>query len=618
VIRIRDSVARAAVLLALAAACSEPSSTPAPPPSTEAPTFARDVAPIVYAHCASCHRAGENAPFVLTSYEAVRRRARQIADVAESGFMPPWPPRVEPGEPRRFLGQRGLTEDEIGTLRRWHDTGTLRGDSAEPALPVFPEGWKLGEPDLVVEMPETYLLRPEGEDVYRNFVIESPIEGPGASPRRVRTIEFRPGNSRIVHHAFVLTDTTDGSRRQDAADPLPGFDGIHPPESATMPDGFFLGWTPGRLPFEGTRGMSWALDVGTDLVIQLHMQSSGKPEEVRSSVGLYFDDGPPTKHPVTIGLFSKEVDIPAGEADHTIEVSYRLPVDVDVLAVLPHAHFLGKSLRAFAELPDGTTEELIEISEWDFNWQEAYYYVEPVALPRGTVLQLRFVYDNSLANPRNPHLPPRRVTYGLQSTDEMCELWLQVLPRNPEDLAALRRDFDKVLMAQVSDDARRALDESPDDAQAHLRLGQALLGQGQLDEALAKFRAALELDPTMTDAAVLLAATLERRGQRDEARRELVQAIARRPGTARLRFALGSLHYRANELQPALASYREAVRLDPTDFRARLQLGVTLARTGDLDGAIASFERCVEQRPDDADARKNLDQARAMRARRGR
>jgi Flp pilus assembly protein TadD len=593
-------------------ACSESSSERVP----EAPTFAKDVAPIVYANCASCHRAGENAPFTLTSYEDVRRRARQIAEVAESGFMPPWPPHVGPGEEGRFLGQRGLTAGEVETLRRWSDTGAPRGESTEPTVPVFPEGWKLGEPDLIVQMPEAYTLGPEGEDVYRNFVIAGPVDALGS--RRVRAFEFRPGNNRTVHHAFVLTDATDGSRRQDDADPSPGFDGIHPPKSATTPDGFFLGWTPGRLPFEGTRGMSWALDVGTDLVIQLHLQPSGKPEEVRSSIGLYFDDGPPTRHPVTIGLFSKELDIPAGAADHTVEVSYRLPVDVDVLAVLPHAHFLGKSVRAFAELPSGETVELIELPEWDFNWQEAYYYAEPLALPRDTVLQLRFTYDNSLANPRNPNLPPRRVMYGLQSTDEMCELWLQVLARNPQEVELLRRDFDKVLMAQVSDDARRALDESPDDAQAHLRLGQALLGQGKLEEAAAELRAALELDPNATDATVLLAAVLERRGQRDDARRALIEALARRPGNARLHFALGSFHYRTNELPQALASYRESVRLDPTDFRAQLQLGVTLARTGDLDAAISRFERCVELRPDDPDARKNLEQARTMRARRGR
>ena len=628
--RYRHAVAAAALLaVGCAPEGGDPASGTAAPSATSvdapaAPTYAADVASILYANCAACHREGENAPFTLTSYEDARRRARQIAEVVTSGYMPPWPPSTSADEPARFHGQRGLTQTEVTTLTRWFEQGAERGDAAaEPPPPSFAaraDGWTLGPPDLVVEMPEAYVLGPRGdleqgtssEDVYRNFVIESPV----TSTRHVRAIEFRPGNARVVHHAFVLVDSTDGSRRQDEADPGPGFDGIHPPETALTPGGFFLSWTPGRVPFAGERGLSWALEADTDIVLQVHMQPSGKTEEVRASVGFYFDEGPPTRRPVTLGLFSKEIDIPAGEGDYHVEVEYRLPVDVDVLAVLPHAHFLGKSMRGLARTPDGERVSLIEIPEWDFNWQEAYRYLEPVRLPRGTVLELDFAYDNSRTNPRNPNVPPARVTYGLDSVDEMCELWLQVLPRNPADGPALQKDFDRILMQQVAADARRSLAENPDDAQSHLRLAQTLVGGGKLAEAESELREALRLDPTLVDATLLLADLIERSGRRDEARRQLGAALSRRPAEARLHFALGSLHYRANELKQALPSYLEAVRLAPDDFRSRLQLGVTHARMGNLDGALACFERCVELRPDDPDARKNLEQARRMKARR--
>jgi len=576
-------------------------SEPKPPP-----TFTRDIAPIVFANCTECHRPGENAPFPFLTYGDVRKRARQVAQVTQSRYMPPWLPA--PG-PDPLVRARRLSDDDVATIKRWVEEGAVEGDAADlPAPPTYNSEWHLGPPDLVIEMPEEYVLAAGGEDVYRNFVVPSPVP----TTQYVRAIEFRPGNARVVHHAFVLTDITDGSRRQESADPAPGFDGIHPPESAMAPGGFFLSWTPGRAPDEGLPGMSWRLEKGMDVVIQLHLQPSGKPERVRASVGLYFDDGPPTRIPYTVGLFDKALDIPAGEANYVTNVSYTLPADVDVLAVLPHAHFLGKEMTGYATLPNGTRHDLLHIPEWDFNWQASYRYEKPVFLPRGTIVAIEYVYDNSAANVWNPHDPPQRVSYGLQSVDEMCEFWLQVLPRQPGDLAVIKADYEQRLVAQVIIDARRALKKDPNDVQAHIRLGQSLFSQGKMEEALRSYRDALRIDREAADAYLFSSLVFERLGNFDAAVREIDNAVKYGRDDAEMHFARGSLFYRAEKLDEAGPSYQEAVRLKPDHFKANLQLGVVLARTGRPDLAIPHFERCIALRPDDGDARRNLQLARSM------
>ena len=178
------------------------------------------------------------------------------------------------------------------------------------------------------------------------------------------------------------------------------------------------------------RRLSWELRPNTDLVLQLHLHPSGKPEQVQPSVGFYFTGEPPTNTPFRLNLNPLTLDIPAGASDYSVEDNYRLPVDVELLGVLPHAHYLAKRMEGYAVLPDGSRHDLLLIKDWDFNWQGDYRYAHPVHLPKGTTLAMRFAYDNSSKNVRNPNHPPRRVRYGLQTTDEMAELWFQVLPRN--------------------------------------------------------------------------------------------------------------------------------------------------------------------------------------------
>jgi hypothetical protein len=236
--------------------------------------------------------------------------------------------------------------------------GVAEGVASDlPAQPQWSGEWQLlGKPDLVVTLPQPYTLAAEGRDVYRNFVIPVRVAG----TRYVKGVELRPGNPKIVHHAFIKVDRAGESRRRDAEDAESGFAGMNTP--AEMPDGHFLGWQPGRLPTFVPDGLAWRLDVGNDLVLQTHLTPSGKPEILQLSIGLYFTDQPPTNTCFKLALTSLVVDIPAGAQDYVVEDSFVLPVDAQVLAVLPHAHYLAREMQGWATRPDGTKEWLCSSS----------------------------------------------------------------------------------------------------------------------------------------------------------------------------------------------------------------------------------------------------------------
>ncbi|PYK96593.1 MAG: hypothetical protein DME19_19210, partial [Verrucomicrobia bacterium] len=355
-------------------------------------------------------------------------------------YMPPWLPASGYGE---FADARLLSAEQLGMLQQWIAEGGAEGDPAEsPAPPGWPEGgWQLGEPDLVVKMPQPYTLAAEGKDVYRNLVIPIPI----TTRHYVKAMEFQPGNPKVIHHASINFDQTGESRRLARKQNPPGFDGMQLPETATMAAGQMLGWEPGKRPQTEGEGLSWPLEKNTDLVLQLHLHPSGRLEQVQSAVGFYFTEQPPTHTPFLLRLPQWRIDIPAGARDYAVENSYLLPVDVEVLRVSPHAHYLAKEMQGYAILPDGSKRWLLLIKQWDFNWQGDYRYSKPVFLPKGTKMVMRFTYDNSAGNLHNPNQPPRRVRYGAQTTDEMAQLAFQVLPRNAEDRATLAADHFKKL-----------------------------------------------------------------------------------------------------------------------------------------------------------------------------
>lgn len=569
--------------------------------SAEAVTFADHVAPILHRNCTDCHRRGGPAPFPLLSYEDARERADLIARMTRTRTMPPWLP--EPGY-GRFEGERRLTEEQIATIQRWAERGTPRGDpSKEPEPPERESGWTLGEPDLVVEMPRAFRLRAAGPDVFRNFVIPVPLE----DRRWVRTAELRPGNPKAVHHAMMMVDPTRSSRRIAAQDSAPGFDGMITRSQARSPGGFFLAWTPGRVPSMPPQGLSWRLEPGTDMLVQLHLRPTGDRETIRAKVGLYFTDRPPERIPFVLRLTSQTIDIPAGDSAWTFTDRYELPVEAEVLGIYPHAHYLGKRIHARALLPDGSERWLIRIDDWNFNWQDTYRYAEPVELPAGTVLRTTFTYDNSASNPLNPHSPPERVTYGPRSTDEMGDLWIQVVVRDSADLARLRRDFGRKDLEEQVAGWRHTFTLDPDDAYANYNLGALLQAEGETERAAEHYRRALRDEPAHAQAHYNLALILEDAGRADSALHHYRRAAEAAPDYADAHNNLGNLLRARGRSGDALAAYRRAVEADPGHAFAHNNLANLLARRGgEPDSALRHYRRAITIRPDYPEARFNL------------
>jgi Flp pilus assembly protein TadD len=600
------------------------------------PTFHKQIAPILYAHCTSCHRPGESAPFSLLTYADAKKRATQIAAVTRSHFMPPWLPEPGHGE---FDGERRLSENQIALIGEWAAAGAPEGDPKDaPSPPVFTPGWQLGTPDLVVSATKPFQVPAEGSDVFWNFVLTPSIK----ETYYVKAIEIRPGNASSVHHANMLVDRSRSARRQEKApgDGFPGMDLVIPTDTFD-PDSHFLFWKPGGTPWTEPEGMAWRLDPGNDLVLNFHFKITGKAEVVQPTVGLYFSKQAQTKFPMLIQLeHDGALNIPPGARDFLVSDDFKLPVDADVLAVYPHAHYLGHVLEGYATLPDGTRRWLVRIPNWDLNWQAVYRYRRPVFLPKGTVISMRFHYDNSAGNPRNPASPPKRVTGGNRSTDEMGHLWLQVLPRGGDQRLVLQEAV-----------MRRRLEKYPGDFSANFNLGALLLGRqeipaaikllkdavraepqqpvalntlgaalesgGRLDEALEQFRHALLIEPGFSNARYNMANALAAQGKFEEAADGFRKVLSDSPDDTAARshlvaalMDLGEAAGADGRLTQAAGNFREVVTLDPANVEAHNNLGVILARSGNMAGAIAQFEAALKADPSNSAARENLERAR--------
>jgi mono/diheme cytochrome c family protein len=425
------------------AVCISGSFAAAEASGSEPVTFNKHVAPIVFEQCAACHRPGEVAPFSLLTYEDVRKRAKQIAVMTADRLMPPWKSVEGHGQ---FVDERRLSGEQIELIARWVEQGAVEGAAADlPAAPVFSDGWKLGEPDLVVTMPEPYEVPAEGPDIYRNFVFSLAVpEG-----KYIKAVEYRPGNRRVVHHAALALDTAGIARRQDEADPAPGFKG-----GLNIPGRLFPGslaaWTPGRDPMPLPEGFSLPWEKGADLILQLHLHPSGKPETDQSSVGFYFTDQPPRRSMADLVLIDQKIDIPPGERAYRTRDELTLPIDVEAFGVFPHMHLIGRELKLTARPPEGDPISLLWINDWDFNWQNFYQYAEPVKLPAGTRLLMEALHDNSAENFRNPSNPPIRVTWGEETTNEMSVAILQLVPVNESDLPKLHQALGRRILGGFS------------------------------------------------------------------------------------------------------------------------------------------------------------------------
>lgn len=638
------------VSTALACGCGEQPKAPLQPSVepkrevvTPTPTFARDIAPIVFKSCVPCHHEGNStsAPFPLLTYGDVKAHASQIAEVTASRYMPPW--LVDESD-YHFLDDARLSEEEISTLKRWYEEGSPEGSPEYlPPAPVILDGWQLGEPDLVVPMEEKYELRADGPDEFRNFVAAIPLD----EAKWVRAVEIRPVNPPAIHHAELEFDSTDGSRRLDERDPTPGFGGMEPGNAAGRPDGHFYGWVPGRAPFPGSDDVSWLLKKGTDLVLKLHMFPTGKKEMVDMQVGFHFNDRPPTRAVTSINIGSRSIDIPAGKKDYLFKVNYQVPVDVKVMAVAPHAHYLGKSLRANALLPDGKRRTLFHMKNWDFNWQGEYIYAEPIALPRGTQLEMEYGYDNSSENPRNPHSPPQRVVYGPLTSDEMGDLNIRVeassfedrsklssdvarhdletvvrglrrqMVRDPEDVEA-RASFAGLLMSsgnerEAEPHLQRILELQPRHVYANSLMGALLIGKKELKQALLHLGIAIKEDPEHAEARQNLAAALVQLGKPEAAAHHMVKAMEIRPNV-KGHFFLGNHFYRKQHWENAVKHLEAALSYDSSMSEARYLLARSHWQQGEQVEAVKQLRETLRRAPNYAKALQMLRDIKAERA----
>jgi hypothetical protein len=362
-------------------------------------TYTRDIAPIIQTRCLNCHRDGQVAPFALADYDQIAKRAKQIVCVTEDRIMPPWIP--SPGHDK-FVAERWLTDRELELFKTWAETGRAKGDDADlPPTPKFAEGWQLGQPDLIVKMAEPFTIPAGGPDLLQNFVIPIDI----AEDKLVAAIEFHPGNKRVAHHAVLFLDANGAARKLDKATPEPGYANFGGP--GFLPSGALGGWSVGNTPRPLPNGMGRYLKKGSDLVVQMHYHPTGKQETDQSEIGLYFVKKP---------------------------VAYKLPKDVIMVGIVPHMHLLGKAMKVTATLPNKTVKTLIDIKNWNYNWQDEYYYERPFKLPAGTRLDVEAVFDNSDGNPSNPSSPPKRVTWGEGTKDEMLFCFFLLSSEKTEDL----------------------------------------------------------------------------------------------------------------------------------------------------------------------------------------
>jgi Flp pilus assembly protein TadD len=604
------------------------------PLSAEPLTFSKQIAPIIFDRCAPCHRPGEAAPFSLLTYGDVRKRGAQIVQVTAKRYMPPWMPEPGYGD---FAGSLRLSDQQIDVLARWVRQGMIEGDPADlPPAPRFTEGWQLGTPDLIVRMSQIYQLSATSGDVFRNFVMPVNLE----ETRYVRAFELRPGNKRVVHHANVIIDRSRLLRRRDGEDGQPGFGGMDVVTEVTGefdPDSHFLFWKPGSPVQKEPPNMPWKLDPGSDLIVNLHLQPSGKPEAIDAEIGLYFASQAPSLHPMLLQLeHDGALDIPAGSDSFAVTDHLKLPVAVSLLSIYPHAHFLGHQVDAWAELPDGHKLSLLKIDHWDVNLQASYTYSQPISLPAGTTVAMRITYDNTAQNPRNPNNPPKRVMAGNRSEDEMGHVWLQVLPQ-------IEKDEDPRLTLQQALMQRR-IEKYPTDFVAHFNLGAALQQLGRPEEALPyltealriqpssvtacnnlavalfsleqfeaaakQFRQALSLDPNYRNARYNLARTLSAQNNNADALIELVLYLQTNPDDYEAHEFAGRLLESMAKFGDSLPHFRRAVELQPDNPDYQSNLGAALASVGDLSAAVPVFERALKLDPANAIARDNLARAR--------
>ncbi len=385
-------------------------------PAPKDVTYSKEVSRILQERCQTCHRPGEAAPFSLLTYEDAVRHARMIKEVTGLRRMPPWHADARYG---KFSNDRRLTTQEIETLAAWVDAGTPRGNPRdEPKAVAWPKGWKLGQPDLVISMPEEFAVPADGSLPYQNYIIDPDFK----EDRWVRLAEGRPGSPGVVHHIVVYI--------------------LAPGKQLFTADGgigILVGWAPGDLGLVCPPDTALRVPKGSKLKFEMHYTPNGKAVKDRSSVGLTFAKTPP-KYELQVNAFANEsISLPPNDPHYKAHATLRLHADARILSFTPHMHWRGKDYRYEAIYPDGKRETILSVPRWDFNWQNVYWFKDPLKLPKGTKVHSVAHWDNSRNNPYNPD-PSKRVRFGLQTWDEMMVGWVAFVWERPETAAELAKN----------------------------------------------------------------------------------------------------------------------------------------------------------------------------------
>ena len=396
-------------------------------------TYSEHIAPIIYENCTSCHREGEIGPFPLTNYDEVASWRGMVKFVTEIKYMPPWKP--DPSY-SHFVGENVLTDAEIELIANWVDAGAPQGDPAlEPALPTFPSGSQLGEPDLVLEMAETYTIEGNNEDDYRVFVLPTEL----IEDKEIAAVEFRPGNTKAVHHVLLAYETAGAGRAKDAESEAFGYESFG--DWGVPVEGTFTGYTPGIKNVFYPEGIGVTLPANADILAQVHYAPLPSDETDQSSINIFFKE---SLDPVERQIQNRRVtplDLPGGFFSFlippneitTFKSEIEITEDISLISIYPHCHYLGKNWEIYAVTPQQDTIHLIRINDWDFNWQGAYTFDRMKKIPVGTVIHTSASYDNTLDNPYNPSNPPTRSMWGEGTTDEMYLVGITFVPYQSGD-----------------------------------------------------------------------------------------------------------------------------------------------------------------------------------------
>jgi len=397
-----------------------------PPLLVSGPTFSKEVVRIFQDHCQTCHHPGDIAPFSLMTYADAAPYADSIKFMTSTHQMPPWKPVDGCGD-FTDADTRTLPQSDIDTIAKWVANGAPEGNPADlPTPKSFTNGWALGQPDLVLSYPETYTPGAAG-DIYRCLPMPTNL----TQDTYVSAIDIRPGDRQTVHHVIAYVDSSGASQQLDDNDAGPGYTcfggpgfAISDPASATLG-----GWAPGMRPVTLPDGVAYKLNANSRVVLQIHYHPhNAAPKADRTEIGIYFSKQKPKQILRIVPLINQSFTIPPGDPNYRVTASLPipLPVDAHLQLIAPHMHLLGRRMHVTATTPKGGSQCLVDINDWDFNWQGMYLYRNPVPLPAGTRLQLESFYDNSADNFRNPNSPPKAVSWGEQTTDEMCIAFLGV------------------------------------------------------------------------------------------------------------------------------------------------------------------------------------------------